>query len=819
MEINNMKINNILLKITIMLFVMLLSACDSVTNLANLSQCFDADDFGMPKKYISSKGYNVKGDKNGQFSEWFDSDLTLDGSKLIIVVATDKKSYWNPWYSTMNTFGIDPDNAPICNFINNNVESPSSTRPDYAGITNAPCILKQGIGLYGLITKNDGINPNRNYSTIIDPEKNANALTFHLGANTSFKHNNQPTGGYEASLGNKYMNGKLYFRISDHFYDDNNGSYKVIIKSGAKEYGFDITSELIKTVRDSLKNASNKIYTSVIQNNEFIKTIRALLVLFIIANAFGFIMGLTKLTVSEFVINSIKIALILTLISNNSWDFFYNKFLFIFIDGTQQLLSMTTGNSYDNNNFHFIDEISNMLLSPEIAIKIIAALSPDISLIKTIEDVSLLLSWGSNIAFFFIILIVIIMVFVMVAYAVILYLIALIVSSLLITVAPLFIPAILFNHSREYFMKWISQLISYMLQPVLLLTFLSFSSNILIAKLKQFLGFKVCALPLAKEFPFNLMYIFKPTLSTHKDTIPVPHSWTRADGYVCKPYECTQERYVDMPFLNPNDPVDAAQIAGMLKGQYLDITAGITILIWTIFLYSIFKVVPYISRGLASGIDNVANSFAHFDEIVSKASTSDPLSIAAGAAYGGAKKLAGKGASVAGKKLKNFAQDKFNSGLKGLKKRFALNGLDSNNKDLLPKDLDGKDLGNSTEQKKDLYTTLINDISHKLEENGINPDKITPYLGDYKKYDNIKNILEQDHVTGIVEYSADKMFTQYLGDDNSTGDSNKKIHIASEKVKKTLIDAGVTDNDAKTYANNIKEIARKKITSFEEKNK
>jgi type IV secretion system protein VirB6 len=813
MEIYNMKMKDILLKITIMLFMLLLSACDSVMNLTYLSQCVDADDFGMPKKYISSQGYNVKGDKNGQFSEWFDSGLTLDGSKLIMVVATDKESYWNPWYRTMGTFGIDPDKAPICDFINNNVESPSTTRPDYAGITNAPCILKQGIGLYGLITKKDGINPNRSYSTILDPEKNANALTFHLGANTSFKHNNQSTGGYEASLGSEYINGKLYFRIADNFYDDNHGSYKVIIKSGAKEYGFNITSELIKTVRDSLKNASNKIYTSVIENNEFIKTIRALLVLFIIANAFGFIMGLTKLTVSDFVINSIKVALILTLISNNSWDFFYNKFLFVFIDGTQQLLSMTTGNSYDKNNFHFIDEIVNMLASPEIGIKVMAALSPDIS--KGIKDVSLLLSWGSSIAFFFIILIVIVIVFVMVAYAVILYLIALIVSSLLITVAPLFIPAILFNHSREYFMKWISQLISYMLQPVLLLTFLSFASNILVAKLKQFLGFKVCALPLAQDFPFNLMYVFKPVLSTRKDVIPVPHSWTRADGYVCKPYECTQERYVDMPFLNPADPVDAAQIAGMLGGKYLDMTAGITILLWTIFLFSIFKIVPYISRGLASGIDNVAHSWANLDQVVSQASKSDPLSIVAGAAYGGAKKLAGKGASFAGKKLKNFAKDKFDSGLKDLKKRVALNGLDTNSKDLLPKDLDGKDLGNSTEQKKDLHKTLMNDISHKLEENGINAEKITSHLGDYTKYDNVKNILEQDQVTGIVEYSANRMFHQYLGDKNTAED----INFASEKVKTTLIDAGVKDNDAEKYADNIKEIARKTITSFEEKNK
>ena len=173
-------------------------------------------------------------------------------------VSNDDNSKWSPWYETAKNFGSDPEKLPYCLFKDNNIAAVSDDRPDYAGIINAPCQLRKGIGLYGLITK-PGDSPNKNSVTIIDPEKNLpGSKSFHMGADTPFYDNKESAAGFQATVNSDYVGGNIFFKIMDNNYNDNGGNYKVVIKSGAKPQYYNLTSDIMKIVTQGINGVSQK---------------------------------------------------------------------------------------------------------------------------------------------------------------------------------------------------------------------------------------------------------------------------------------------------------------------------------------------------------------------------------------------------------------------------------------------------------------------------------------------------------------------------------------------------------------------------------
>jgi type IV secretion system protein VirB6 len=53
----------------------------------------------------------------------------------------------------------------------------------------------------------------------------------------------------------EYADTKLYFKILDKFYDDNNGQYRVVVKSGVTRTNPDPISYVTKLVKDFLFGA------------------------------------------------------------------------------------------------------------------------------------------------------------------------------------------------------------------------------------------------------------------------------------------------------------------------------------------------------------------------------------------------------------------------------------------------------------------------------------------------------------------------------------------------------------------------------------
>jgi len=443
-------IQNLVIYIALMLVV---TACN------NPKYCIDADDFGFAKFPVNAAGQKVVGQGANQYSQWTDSNLVLNGDPLLIIVRgqgyvdrsvtpnvpltppscsggsndpMDCREGWASWFCSNET--------SVCNFVlsnpvgsqtcvpctiatcaNNSPPSNGSTplwcppadlKTDpvtgqivliekYGPVANAPCIFRQGVGLYGLVSPpgNSPSDPNTNQFTIIDP--NANGFTtFHMGDQLNLQNGDLTgLGGYSSSADTNHLvdvtalnGGPLYFKILDNFYQDNSGSYNLIVKTGAGNPSPGPIGSVIMSVQKMLMNVSEGIFKrtvypknpdgSVNQNGvNYLRDLRLLLTLFIIVSAIGFIMGVVQITQKEIMSMLFKLLVTIQLLANpNSWDFFNNYFFRFFTDGLNQMIAIiTSGLSYGiaagAGGMTFFDNVISMFFGAEVTAKILSLFS------------------------------------------------------------------------------------------------------------------------------------------------------------------------------------------------------------------------------------------------------------------------------------------------------------------------------------------------------------------------------------------------------------------------------------------------------------
>jgi hypothetical protein len=153
--------------------------------------------------------------------------------------------------------------------------------------------------------------------------------------------------------------------------------------------------------------------------------------------------------------NGQKLSLSSVLLSGNSWEFF-NEYLFsMFFNGTKQLINVFTSVTSDSGNpFGFVDPIFDTYTSSNFWISIIVQLCQPWTgmgflAMLTIAGVTIFLSALLEI--------------------VATYVLSFILISILIGLAPLFIPMILFDYTSEFFKNWLTMLFKAMLQPVIMI--------------------------------------------------------------------------------------------------------------------------------------------------------------------------------------------------------------------------------------------------------------------------------------------------------------------------------------------------------------
>lgn len=242
---------------------------------------------------------------------------------------------------------------------------------------------------------------------------------------------------------------------------------------------------------------TEKIYKNIIQDTNFRSALRALLVLAIVLFAFSYMAGLTQVTHKELIIFILKLSIVLTVIGDNSWEFFYKHLFALFVEGMDDLIWMMSNgiNGLISNSeqpmmasigesgidqikavFNFLGTSLSIIFSSETNIKIsslLGAFPLGIFLVAVIYI---------SIAFFLF----------AVARAILMYLTSIIMIALLLLLAPIFICFILFAKTRQMFIRWIKQIAVFAIQPVLLFIILAVFNVLIILSLYNLLDFTAC---------------------------------------------------------------------------------------------------------------------------------------------------------------------------------------------------------------------------------------------------------------------------------------------------------------------------------------
>ncbi|WP_375329896.1 type IV secretion system protein [Candidatus Tisiphia endosymbiont of Nemotelus uliginosus] len=610
-------------------------------------RCIDADDFGFIKFVISSryKKEELSGQQqDNQSAPWVDTGYNVNGQPLTILVKTwdfakgDKNSpselsAWCAWYgqeNNTNTLSEFCKRLQECQFRDGKM----CTNSKDAKVSNAPCLFKNGVGLYLLIAES---NTNPNLS--LDTQRTPKGITAHLGepmvGHTFYDLNKRgelvKAGGisykYDEDQGKKkqYDKSPLYFKILDKFYDDNNGQYRVVIKSGVNDTRPDPIDFLVNLIKVELFGKGEehglvrKIYENIIKKPGYRLSVSALLTLYVIFTGFSFLIGNVNLTHTELIIRILKVSIVSTLLSStSSWQFFHDYLFVFFVEGVEQILQIIKQTAAIGPGSW---SIIGLMIAPQTMAKLFSLLFVD------------------PLGFIYIILFLIALyyIFMMVFKATVIYLTALIIIGMIIIMAPIFICFMLFGITRSLFENWLRQLISYAIQPIILFTGLAFISMIIRTEIYSSLGFGVCKYDFPNLGPINELF---GSINEDLDTslgdsifywwfpspmkgnqfskaradilVPVDHrvrdnspEGSSPEGRICSAYECQENRYIELPFLDPVK--DLARINNFFNGKFVQLD-GLLLIFVCVYLLSKFNDIAVSSaKFLSSTSGNLTN--------------------------------------------------------------------------------------------------------------------------------------------------------------------------------------------------------------------
>ena len=213
----------------------------------------------------------------------------------------------------------------------------------------------------------------------------------------------------------------------------------------------------IKPITDEFRGFSENFYFKLIKNSAVQNIAKASLTLYVTIFGLMFVMGALKLTAVEVVTRIFKITVVAFMLRPESWDFFNKNFFNAFIDGIDFFATSVVGaTSSKSNIFGFIDPIFDKYTNG----RIWGLLFIQLLQIQNGLAFIAIITIYSLITYFRAILEVIIG-----------YVLAFIGLTVMISLAPFFIILMLFEKTKPLFENWISMLLSYVVQPTILLIF------------------------------------------------------------------------------------------------------------------------------------------------------------------------------------------------------------------------------------------------------------------------------------------------------------------------------------------------------------
>lgn len=295
----------------------------------------------------------------------------------------------------------------------------------------------------------------------------------------------------------KDKTGTIYYGIRDHGCDyKNEGQFSINLttkepptRTFSAIYSF--FDEKVKTAffGSSYKDSNaihsdtspvKSLYESFIKSsrtNTIRSTIISLLVLYITLYTLYYFFGLTHISIYEFLIICVKIGIIVQLLQDNSWNFFYNNAFSMLINTPKQLIEIANFRGTTSNVFEFLDLPLNRFLSSHSVLLI----------------VSLIFSGPLGIVSFCLVIWGLITVSLSIFNALFSFITSIAIVALLLSLAPIFIICLLFAYTRQMFHNWVKNLARFAIHPVVLLIFISLISQVMDYIIYSVFDFEVCS--------------------------------------------------------------------------------------------------------------------------------------------------------------------------------------------------------------------------------------------------------------------------------------------------------------------------------------
>jgi type IV secretory pathway VirB6-like protein len=482
---------------------------------------------------------------------------TEDGRRFQGIFRALVRGEWYPW-------GSGEEECPYIHCDPNNSEhSPCLEEGFRVDEEKAPCKVSHGIGLYGLIKLDtpECLDQDPN-----DPDVNVTGpcfRSFHMAAfqkgasgarvktdtgdsSTSVKigvdqykiYDDEGAGLFEVDFtqlcaagvttceGKQPIpKGKIYFKISDTYYEDNGafvedegkarGGYQIQVLSGAyaKETGIieTIVNFFIRTlnkVRDQLTNA-------VLQDSGFISLVRAMLALYILFSGFGIMIGIIEATQAEVIIRIVKVGFMLLLISDTSMNFFNQIFFPFFTEVPGEVASMILRATVLSDPRFYIPVPDNYLSIFDALVKILLSQA-------THSKIWALFFYKWYFVYIPLIYCGAMFIVMGIIQAVMMFTVAFFIQMVLMVSAPIFFIFLLFGITKHLFEKWLTQMIANAVTVIMVAAVISLMMGLVMSQLQELLYFKVCFSKIGNFFFFIPVHGWYPGESSEVDEALTP---------------------------------------------------------------------------------------------------------------------------------------------------------------------------------------------------------------------------------------------------------------------------------------------------------
>jgi len=243
----------------------------------------------------------------------------------------------------------------------------------------------------------------------------------------------------------------------------------------------DMLQSVIDEISTAVTDASNTLFVAFTSDLNYQPIITAAFMLVLIFFAVSFMFGFVTMTLAQAIIRLVKIGFIAWIASDTGLLFMQDYVVTFFNRGGAWLINAminiaTTGSVGVPSDsvsapFAVLDEIIRIVFSPRMFVTIIGAVSTG--------PFGLLVAGALIWSVFSI--------FMALLKALQIYAISIVIKAVLLGLAPVFLPMILFDRTKQMFTGWLNQLVNFTLQPILLFAFLAFFATLLASAARDIL--------------------------------------------------------------------------------------------------------------------------------------------------------------------------------------------------------------------------------------------------------------------------------------------------------------------------------------------